>query len=334
MISLKNLLKEESFTAINKDSGEVSVFKTKDARDSAIKAGTHDKQDSKSAKGGDSPTDKKDVPKVNIFKRDSEPKGDEPKKKIPNKFPTKENSPMDPRYPYAMSKLVCENIIEHWSKVYGFEFLSLRLFNVYGTRSRTNSAYGAALGVFLKQKILKKPFTIVGNGNQKRDFIYIDDVISAIKSDKDIQGGEKKKIYQQAEEKILTPLSGDGDMNLGPTSTFYEELKAPFVAVGDAFMSIGDLGKDIMKIGKFFADGGLSGQTAALSRKYKNADSTGILRLDKQVFFEAAKKALTKAQLAEEAFPQAKYKHTAKQLQDSIKKWIEQNSIPQTPTSQ
>ena len=76
MISLKNLLKEESFTAINKDSGEVSVFKTKDARDSAIKAGTHDKQDSKSAKGGDSPTDKKDVPKVNIFNKDKE----EPKK--------------------------------------------------------------------------------------------------------------------------------------------------------------------------------------------------------------------------------------------------------------
>ena len=45
---------------------------------------------------------------------------------------------------------------------------------------------------------------------------------------------------------------------------------------------------------KFFADGGLSGQTAALSRKYKNADSTGILRLDKQVFFEAAKKAQKK----------------------------------------
>ncbi len=76
MISLRNLLKEESFTAINKDSGEVSVFKTKDARDSAIKSGTHDKQDSKSAKGGDSPTDKKDVPKVNIFNKDKK----EPKK--------------------------------------------------------------------------------------------------------------------------------------------------------------------------------------------------------------------------------------------------------------
>jgi UDP-glucose 4-epimerase len=53
------------------------------------------------------------------------------------------------------------------------------LFNVYGTRSRTNSAYGAALGVFLKQKILNKPFTIVGNGNQKRDFIYVSDVCNA-----------------------------------------------------------------------------------------------------------------------------------------------------------
>jgi len=98
---------------------------------------------------------------------------------IPNKYPTNENSLLDPRYPYAMSKLICENIIEHWSKVYGFSYLSLRLFNVYGTRSRTNSAYGAALGVFLKQKILNKPFTIVGNGNQKRDFIYVSDVCDA-----------------------------------------------------------------------------------------------------------------------------------------------------------
>jgi len=81
------------------------------------------------------------------------------------------------------------------------------------------------------------------------------------KDKKEIVEGEKQiqadKLKLQAEEKILSPLSGDGDMNLGPTSTFYEELKAPFIAVGDAFMSIGDLGKDIMKIGKFFADGGL-----------------------------------------------------------------------------
>jgi hypothetical protein len=74
----KSLEEAESFTAINKDSGKVSVFKSKDARDSAIKGGTHDKK--KGVKGGDSPPEDKDVPKVNIFNKDNEePKGDEPK---------------------------------------------------------------------------------------------------------------------------------------------------------------------------------------------------------------------------------------------------------------
>lgn len=75
MIKLTDLLKEqETFTAINKDSGEVSVFKSKDARDAAVKAGTHDKKDDKDDKGSDS---KKDTPKVNIFDK---PKKDEPKR--------------------------------------------------------------------------------------------------------------------------------------------------------------------------------------------------------------------------------------------------------------
>ncbi len=83
----KSLEEAESFSAINKDSGAVSVFKSKDARDSAIKAGTHDKKDDKDSKGADS---KKDTPKVNIFDKpekeepkkdkDDEPKDDESKK--------------------------------------------------------------------------------------------------------------------------------------------------------------------------------------------------------------------------------------------------------------
>jgi hypothetical protein len=79
MIKLKDIILEaESFSAINKSTGKVSVFKTKDARDSAIKGGTHDKK--KGVKGGDSPPEDKDVPKVNIFNKDKEePKGDEPK---------------------------------------------------------------------------------------------------------------------------------------------------------------------------------------------------------------------------------------------------------------
>ena len=83
---------------------------------------------------------------------------------------------INPMYPYAFSKYVGEELIKHYSKVYKLDYISLRLFNVYGTRSRTNSAYGAALGVFLKQKLENKPFTIVGNGKQKRDFIHVSDV--------------------------------------------------------------------------------------------------------------------------------------------------------------
>ena len=73
----KALEEAESFTATSKDSGETAVFKSKEARDAAVKAGTHDKKDDKDDKGGDS---KKDTPKVNIFNKDKEePKGEEPK---------------------------------------------------------------------------------------------------------------------------------------------------------------------------------------------------------------------------------------------------------------
>ena len=67
----------------------------------------------------------------------------------------------------------------HWSKLYKIPFISLRLFNVYGTRSRTSGTYGAMFGVFLAQKISGKPFTIVGSGNQTRDFTFVSDVVDA-----------------------------------------------------------------------------------------------------------------------------------------------------------
>jgi UDP-glucose 4-epimerase len=98
---------------------------------------------------------------------------------IPSKFPTREDELIDTRYPYSFSKYIGEQMIHHWSEVYNINYISLRLFNVYGTRSRTNGAYGAALGVFLKQKLEKKPFTVVGDGNQKRDFINVKDVADA-----------------------------------------------------------------------------------------------------------------------------------------------------------
>ena len=99
---------------------------------------------------------------------------------VPKKFPTTENDQIDPQHPYALSKYLGEELVMHWGKVYGMPNISLRFFNVYGPRSRTTGAYGAALGVFLAQKLNKKPLTIVGSGNQTRDFIFIKDLVDAI----------------------------------------------------------------------------------------------------------------------------------------------------------
>ena len=99
---------------------------------------------------------------------------------IPKKNITKENDIIDLKYPYALTKKMGEDMTMHWSSVYKLPVISLRLFNVYGTRSRTSGTYGAVLGVFLKQKLSNKPFTVVGNGKQTRDFIFVSDVVNAI----------------------------------------------------------------------------------------------------------------------------------------------------------
>lgn len=98
---------------------------------------------------------------------------------IPDIYPTPETAEMRPQYPYALTKYLGEQIVLHWGKVYKLPVISLRLFNVYGPRSRTSGTYGAVFGVFLAQKLNNKPFTVVGDGTQKRDFIYISDVVNA-----------------------------------------------------------------------------------------------------------------------------------------------------------
>jgi UDP-glucose 4-epimerase len=96
--------------------------------------------------------------------------------------PTPETAPISPQYPYALSKNLGEQAVMHWNKVYGLPANSIRIFNAFGTRSRTTGAYGAVFGVFLKQKLAGKPFTVVGDGTQRRDFLYVTDVASAFLS--------------------------------------------------------------------------------------------------------------------------------------------------------
>ncbi len=98
---------------------------------------------------------------------------------IPDEFPTRENSAIKPMYPYALTKRLGEELVMHWLKLYNIKGVSLRLFNVYGPRARTSGTYGAVFGVFLAQKLANKPFTVVGDGNQTRDFTYVLDVVDA-----------------------------------------------------------------------------------------------------------------------------------------------------------
>ena len=108
---------------------------------------------------------------------------------IPKKYPTNEKTEIDPQYPYALTKLIGEQLVIHWAKIYNMPNISLRFFNAYGPRSRTTGAYGAVFGVFLAQKLAKKPLTIVGDGNQTRDFIHVSDLVDAI-----IKSAKKGKI--------------------------------------------------------------------------------------------------------------------------------------------
>lgn len=93
--------------------------------------------------------------------------------------PTSEDHPIGPKYPYGLSKYQGEQAAFHWQQVYGLPVNSIRIFNAYGIRSRTSGAYGAVFGVFLRQKLAGQPFTVVGDGTQRRDFVYASDVARA-----------------------------------------------------------------------------------------------------------------------------------------------------------
>lgn len=109
---------------------------------------------------------------------------------VPDVYPTPETAPARPMYPYALTKYVGEQYVLHWSRVYGLPAVSTRFFNVYGPRSRTSGAYGAVFGVFLAQRLAAKPFTVVGDGTQSRDFTYVSDVVDAMAraAESDLQG--------------------------------------------------------------------------------------------------------------------------------------------------
>tara|TARA_Y100000034_G_scaffold130213_1_gene188072 strand:+ start:820 stop:1722 length:903 start_codon:yes stop_codon:yes gene_type:complete len=110
-----------------------------------------------------------------VFSSSSSVYGDVEQKDLP----TNEFAELNPMSPYALHKLVGEEYCKLYSKLYGIETVSLRYFNVYGDRQPTEGAYCLVMGVFAQQRLEDKPMTIRGDGEQRRDFTYVDDVVEA-----------------------------------------------------------------------------------------------------------------------------------------------------------
>ena len=104
--------------------------------------------------------------------------------------PCLETDRPDPLNPYSVSKLAGENLMKMYNDLYGIQTVSLRYFNVYGPRQAYKGQYAPVIGIFQKQKFEGKPLTIIGDGNQTRDFIHVADVAHAnmMVAEKDIVG--------------------------------------------------------------------------------------------------------------------------------------------------
>jgi len=96
-----------------------------------------------------------------------------------NKYPNYETDPNDCLNPYSVSKVAGEDLCALYTKLYGLKTIILRYFNVYGERSPTTGQYAPVIGIFLRQRDAGEPLTIVGDGEQRRDFVHVKDVANA-----------------------------------------------------------------------------------------------------------------------------------------------------------
>ena len=147
------------------------------------------------------------------------------------KLPSKESDKPNPISPYANQKYYGELCCRMFSKVYNIETVSLRYFNVYGERQNLGGAYATVVGIFLNQLINKNPLTVNGDGNQKRDFTYVGDVVRAnIRAAKSKNVGKGEVINIGNGENISINELAE---NIGGEVVFKEPLNEPFANLAD-----------------------------------------------------------------------------------------------------
>ena len=147
------------------------------------------------------------------------------------KLPSKESDKPNPISPYANQKYYGELCCRMFSKVYNIETVSLRYFNVYGERQNLGGAYATVVGIFLNQLINKNPLTVNGDGNQRRDFTYVGDVVRAnIRAAKSKNVGKGEVINIGNGENISINELAE---NIGGEVVFNEPLNEPFANLAD-----------------------------------------------------------------------------------------------------
>ena len=98
---------------------------------------------------------------------------------LKNELPNTESQPDDCLNPYSISKTNGEKLCSMYTSLYGLETVIFRYFNVYGERQPLKGQYAPVVGIFLRQRAAGEPLTIVGDGEQRRDFTYVGDVVNA-----------------------------------------------------------------------------------------------------------------------------------------------------------
>jgi|SRR5581483_6458972 len=139
-----------------------------------------------------------------------------------------ENEKCEPAYPYALTKYLGEQLVMHYGEVYGMDVVSLRIFNCYGNKSLTKNAYGAMFNTFLAQKANGKPMTIIGDGTQSRDFVYVDDVVEAF-----ILAAKKGTGIINVGTGIATPINRICELIAGSTTNIPERGGEPHSIYAD-----------------------------------------------------------------------------------------------------
>ncbi len=161
-------------------------------------------------------------------------------------LPRVETQAPDPISPYAVAKLAAERFCTSFSRVYGMEIVSLRYFNVFGPRQDPTSQYAAVVPRFIRAVAGDEPVTIYGDGEQSRDFTFVDNVVGAnlLAADAPGVGGEILNIATGGSVTVNALADAIGALLGKPVTKAYEsareaDVRASWADVAEAKRLLG-----------------------------------------------------------------------------------------------